>query len=185
MRTPAVAQAEVPEWVAEGPARAAGDGRATPPGPAAAAVRWQFPPLPVHARMARIWLEAWMADLDLCPDTAYRAAVALSEVVTNAVLHGSGLITVSARIEPGAVECEVGDGAPDLPVVYEADDEDEHHRGLSLVDAMTSDWRVTARPGGGKAVVFTVRDAAGAGDAPTALGPPRQEARPLEQLRPA
>jgi anti-sigma regulatory factor (Ser/Thr protein kinase) len=107
--------------------------------------------------MARIWLEAWMADRALCPDTAYRAAVAFSEVVTNAVLHGSGLITVSARIEPGALECEVGDGASDLPVVYEAGDDDEHHRGLSLVDALATEWRVAARPGGGKTVVFTVR----------------------------
>ena len=156
MRTPAVAEAEVPGWVPEAPARAAGDGRPTPPG-SAVGIRWQFPALPVHARMARIWLEAWMADRALGPDTAYRAAVAFSEVVTNAVLHGSGLITVTARIEPGALECEVADGASGLPVVYKAGDDDEHHRGLSLVDALTSEWRVAACPDGGKTVVFTVR----------------------------
>jgi anti-sigma regulatory factor (Ser/Thr protein kinase) len=157
MRTPAVAEAEVPERVPEAPPRVAGDGRPAQAGPPAAGLRWQFPALPVHARMARIWLEAWMADRALGPDTAYRAAVAFSEVVTNAVLHGRGLITVSARIEHGALECEVGDGASDLPVVYEAGDDDEHHRGLSLVDALTSEWRVAARPGGGKTVLFTVR----------------------------
>ncbi|HEU5333810.1 MAG TPA: ATP-binding protein [Actinocrinis sp.] len=156
MRTPAVAEAEVPEQVPQAPACAKADDRTTPPGPAGA-VTWQFPALPVHARMARIWLEAWMADRALGPDIAYRAAVAFSEVVTNAVLHGRGLVTVIARIEPGAVACEVGDGASDLPVVYEAGDDDEHHRGLSLVDALASDWRVAARPGGGKTVSFTVR----------------------------
>ena len=155
MRTPAMAEAEVPERVPQAPPRAAGDGRA--PAGTAAGVRWQFPAFPVHARMARIWLEAWMADRALSPDTAYRAAVAFSEVVTNAVLHGCGLITVSARIELDALECEVADGAPDLPVVYEAGDDDEHHRGLSLVDALTSEWHVAARPGGGKTVLFTVR----------------------------
>jgi anti-sigma regulatory factor (Ser/Thr protein kinase) len=170
MRTPAVAEAEVPEWVPAVPARTAADDAAGAPGPSAGALRWQFPALPVHARMARVWLEAWMADRALGPDTAYRAAVAFSEVVTNAVLHGSGLITVGARIEAGAVECEVGDGASDLPVVYEAGDDDEHHRGLSLVDAMTSDWRVTARPGGGKTVVFTVRAQEADADAAPAPG---------------
>lgn len=180
MRTPAVAEAEVPEWVPKAPACAAGDGRTAPSGPAAG-IRWQFPALPVHARMARIWLEAWMADRALGPDTAYRAAVAFSEVVTNAVLHGSGLITVSARIEPGAVECEVADGAPDLPVVYEAGEDDEHHRGLSLVDAMTSEWRVAACPGGGKAVVFTVR--AEAGESSAENGAPATGRSPLGGAR--
>jgi anti-sigma regulatory factor (Ser/Thr protein kinase) len=107
--------------------------------------------------MSRIWLEAWMADLAVEPEAAYRAAVAFSEVVTNAVLHGSGLISVTARIEPGLIACEVADGAADLPVVYEAGDDDEHHRGLSLVDALASDWRVSALPDGGKTVAFTVR----------------------------
>jgi anti-sigma regulatory factor (Ser/Thr protein kinase) len=159
MRTPAVAEAEVPEWVPPVPRRAPGGEPTAPPGPAPAfgTLEWRFPALPVHARMARVWLEAWMSDRGLDSETAYRAAVAFSEVVTNAVLHGSGLITVRARIVPGTLECEVGDGAADLPIVYEAGVDDEHHRGLSLVDALTDDWRVSARPGGGKTVAFTVR----------------------------
>jgi anti-sigma regulatory factor (Ser/Thr protein kinase) len=123
--------------------------------------------------MARVWLEAWMSDRGLGPETSYRAAVAFSEVVTNAVVHGSGLITVRARIAPGVLECEVGDGAADLPVVYEAGADDEHHRGLSLVDALADDWRVSARLGGGKTVAFTVRAAETQPDAsPSALATP-------------
>jgi anti-sigma regulatory factor (Ser/Thr protein kinase) len=173
MRTPTVAEAQVPGRVPETPAHAPGGELTAPPGrrPPGCAVRWRFPALPVHARMARVWLEAWMAYLAVEPEAAYRAAVAFSEVVTNAVLHGCGLITVAARIEPGSIECEVEDGAPDLPVVYEAGDDDEHHRGLSLVDALASDWRVSALPGGGKTVAFTVRTADADGAAEPAEPP--------------
>jgi anti-sigma regulatory factor (Ser/Thr protein kinase) len=106
--------------------------------------------------MARIWLEAWIADRGPGEEAAYRAAVAFSELVTNAVLHGSGQVTVRVLVEPGRVECEVTDGACDLPVVYEAEDDDEHHRGLSLVDALTTEWQVRRRPEGGKSVTFIV-----------------------------
>lgn len=117
---------------------------------------WQFPALPVHARMARIWLEAWIADRGPGQDTAYRAAVAFSELVTNAVLHGAGPVTVRALVEPDRIECEVADGACDLPVVYEAQEDDEHHRGLSLVEALTTSWQVRLRAEGGKCVTFVV-----------------------------
>jgi anti-sigma regulatory factor (Ser/Thr protein kinase) len=125
------------------------------PLPALAAC-WQFPPLPVHARMARIWLEAWIADQGPGEEAAYCAAVAFSELVTNAVLHGSGQVTVRVLVERGRVECEVADGACDLPVVCEAQADDEHHRGMSLVDALTTEWHVRPRPEGGKSVTFTV-----------------------------
>ena len=129
-----------------------------PPSAGPAAACWQFPPLPVHARMARVWLEAWIADRGPGEEAAYRAAVAFSELVTNAVLHGRGPVTVRVLVEPGRIECEVTDAACDLPVVYEAGDEDEHHRGLSLVDALTTTWQVRRRSEGGKSVAFTVED---------------------------
>lgn len=124
--------------------------------PPAVSARWQFPAQPVHARMARVWLEAWIADRGLGPDACYCAAVAFSELVTNAVLHGAGPVTVEVAIAAGRVECEVSDGACDLPVVCQAGDDDEHHRGMSLVEALTADWRVRLRPEGGKAVAFVV-----------------------------
>jgi anti-sigma regulatory factor (Ser/Thr protein kinase) len=124
--------------------------------PAAVSARWQFPAQPVHARMARIWLEAWISDRGLGQDASYCAAVAFSELVTNAVLHGAGPVTVEVAIVAGRIECEVSDGARDLPVVCEAGEDDEHHRGMSLVEALTADWRVRLRPEGGKAVAFVV-----------------------------
>ncbi len=175
MTSAAAAQTDHPAWTPVPPARTPRDAAADPgaepePEPHSAQVRpaeacpaevcWQFPPLPVHARMARIWLEAWIADRGPGEEAAYCAAVAFSELVTNAVLHGSGPVTVRVRVEPERVECEVSDAACDLPVVYEAGDEDEHHRGMSLVDALTTSWQVRRRAGGGKSVAFAVEASA-------------------------
>lgn len=124
--------------------------------PPRASARWQFPAQPVHARMARVWLEAWIADRGLGEEAGYCAAVAFSELVTNAVLHGAGPVTVEVSVAAGRIECEVSDGACDLPVVCQAGDDDEHHRGLSLVEALTAHWRIRLRPEGGKAVAFVV-----------------------------
>ncbi len=165
MRSPTAAQTDFPSWTPApvGPARtplpeprpAAARAPGPPPVSPPPAV-WQFPALPVHVRMARNWLEAWIAERGPGEDAAYRAAVAFSELVTNAVLHGAGPVTVRALVEPGRIECEVSDGARDLPVVYEAAEDDEHHRGLSLVEALTTSWQVRRRPEGGKTVTFVV-----------------------------
>jgi anti-sigma regulatory factor (Ser/Thr protein kinase) len=135
-------------------------------------VWWTFPALPVHARLARFWLEGWL-DAQ-CPgkqEQSYGALVAFSELVTNSVLHGAGPITVHARLvygpqelqqnlhgcnQPRRLLCEVTDRCVDLPMMLDAGPDDEHHRGLSLVDALTASWWVRAAPGGGKTTSFLV-----------------------------
>jgi anti-sigma regulatory factor (Ser/Thr protein kinase) len=164
MRSPTAAQADHTPWNPGGTASTPLPEHSLPeqrpaaeraPGPPPAV--WQFPALPVHVRMARNWLEAWIADRGPGEEAAYRAAVAFSELVTNAILHGgAGPVTVRALVGPGRIECEVSDGARDLPVVQEAGEDDEHHRGLSLVQALTTSWQVRLRPEGGKTVTFVV-----------------------------
>ena len=135
-------------------------------------VWWTFPALPVHARLARFWLEGWL-DAQ-CPgkeEQSYGALVAFSELVTNSVLHGAGPITVHARLvygpqelqqnlhgcdQPRRLLCEVTDRCVDLPMMLDSGPDDEHHRGLSLVDALTASWWVRAAPGGGKTTSFLV-----------------------------
>lgn len=161
MRSPAAAQTDHPPWSPVGQARAPlPEPRVAPRPPerptSSPPAVWQFPALPVHVRMARNWLEAWIAERGPGEEAAYRAALAFSELVTNAVLHGAGPVIVRALVEPGRIECEVTDGARDLPVVLEAGEDDEHHRGLSLVEALTTSWQVRRRPEGGKTVTFVV-----------------------------
>lgn len=132
------------------------------PVPADDGVWWTFPAVPVHARLARIWLEGWL-DAQ-CPgkeEQAYGALVAFSELVTNSVLHGAGPITVHARLVERRLLCEVTDRCVDLPMLLDAGPDDENHRGLSLVAALTASWWVRAAPGGGKTTSFLVELDAG------------------------
>jgi anti-sigma regulatory factor (Ser/Thr protein kinase) len=127
------------------------------PAALAAGMWWTFPALPVHARLARTWLAGWLDAQDPGKqDKAHSALVAFSELASNAVLHGAGPITVHARLDGRRLHCEIADRGAGLPRLLHADPDSEHHRGLSLVDALAADWSVRAFPGGGKTVSFAV-----------------------------
>ena len=121
------------------------------------AVWWTFPPLPIHARQARKWLEAWLDDEGPGKDEQVHAAlVAFSELVTNAVLHGCGPITVHAGLAGRQLRCEVTDRCVELPRLLDPARAEGRHRGLSLIESLTQTWWVRAAPGGGKTIGFTV-----------------------------
>lgn len=86
------------------------------------------------------------------------AELALSEIVTNGVLHAHTELTVRVRLREDEVEVEVQDGSPTLPVqrrTHQA--EATTGRGLELVSALTRDCGVRPEPAG-KVVWFTVGD---------------------------
>ena len=87
-----------------------------------------------------------------------RAELALSEVVTNGVLHAHTDLVVRVHLRDHEVEVEVQDANPVLPQQRRgADVEATTGRGLDLVAALTRDCGVRAEPGG-KVVWFTVGD---------------------------
>lgn len=112
------------------------------------------------ARMAlRTTLDCWgLADFE---DFAQRAAVVVSELATNAVVHSARhqdpdnremfRLTIE-RPGPGTVRVVVSDRSGRCPVRKLPTGDDETGRGLLLVGAMASDWGVTPRRGGGKEV---------------------------------
>lgn len=72
-----------------------------------------------------------------------RAKVVVSELVSNAVLHGQGKITLRASVDPDRLWIDVIDqGSGFERVVRELSFEDLHGRGLMIVDAETSRWGV-------------------------------------------
>lgn len=80
-----------------------------------------------------------------------------SELVTNAVRYGSGLITVAAETDGRAVCVSVTDGSDEQPRLRPHGVAGEGGRGLTLVAALATTWGV--RPladGEGKAVWFRV-----------------------------
>jgi anti-sigma regulatory factor (Ser/Thr protein kinase) len=86
------------------------------------------------------------------------AELLVSELVTNAVLHGAPPITVR-------VECDGSDGLhvavtdrnPEPAVAREAGPLDESGRGIRLVDVISDRWGVRCRPDEGKDVWFELR----------------------------
>jgi anti-sigma regulatory factor (Ser/Thr protein kinase) len=90
------------------------------------------------------------------------AALVLSELVTNAVVHarsprGRLIETRFRRLDDGRVRIEVHDANGEPPVLCASGETDEGGRGLLLVDALTGgQWGVSGRAGVGKAVWATV-----------------------------
>jgi serine phosphatase RsbU (regulator of sigma subunit)/PAS domain-containing protein/anti-sigma regulatory factor (Ser/Thr protein kinase) len=82
------------------------------------------------------------------------AAILLaSELVTNAVLHGSAPLVVDVCAIDEGVRVTVIDAHPSLPILRSVGKDDEHGRGLYLVEALSSRWGIDAHPPG-KAVWF-------------------------------
>ena len=85
------------------------------------------------------------------------AAVATSELVTNAVVHGRGPISVRVVSEADRFRVEVQDGAPGLPRRVDPHDAGDGGRGLEIVDAFSQEWGCTVvRGASGKSVWFTL-----------------------------
>jgi anti-sigma regulatory factor (Ser/Thr protein kinase) len=77
----------------------------------------------------------------------------VSELVTNAVLHGAGRITLRLELLDGVVSVGVKDGGPGgprLPGVARLIE--EGGRGMALVARLVRDWGVRSDDNGGKEV---------------------------------
>jgi anti-sigma regulatory factor (Ser/Thr protein kinase) len=108
---------------------------------------------PESVRLARQLLSRRLSEWGVCGDAADTAALVLSELFTNAVVHACGdrvLATVSlgrAAVGPvggeGALRISVQDrgSAIDGPQLCRAP-RGEHGRGLLLVDAVSTAWGV-------------------------------------------
>ena len=67
-------------------------------------------------------------------------ALLVSEVATNALVHGAGEVRVRVVPRPRGVRVEVLDGSPQLPAKRAATVYDEGGRGIALVEAVATAW---------------------------------------------
>lgn len=67
-------------------------------------------------------------------------ALVVSELVTNAVVHGDGDITLDVVVRPDTVHVEVRDREPRLPQPTDAPFDAESGRGLQLVSKVATRW---------------------------------------------
>jgi anti-sigma regulatory factor (Ser/Thr protein kinase) len=89
-----------------------------------------------------------------CSDALDGAALLVTELVTNAVLHARTPVTVDIQFHDDVVRIEVGDESDRLPVAHRGPPDAMGGRGLAMVASHSRAWGVTPLPAGGKRVWF-------------------------------
>ena len=110
----------------------------------------------VPASVARIRRFAVETSRTTAPTVdADTVALLVSEVATNALVHGAGRVRVRVRPTGSGLRVEVHDEDTTLPSRRRATPMDEGGRGIALVDALSSGWGAETTPDG-KTVWFEV-----------------------------
>lgn len=117
---------------------------------------------PTSARAARRFVRDALARAD-SEDLEETVTLLVSELVTNAVVHGGSDVEVLVRLLPASVRVEVMDSSAVTPVPRAAAEEDTSGRGLALVESLARRWGVDPVAGGGKTVWFEVDRGNGSG----------------------
>ncbi|HEU0101222.1 MAG TPA: SpoIIE family protein phosphatase [Mycobacteriales bacterium] len=84
----------------------------------------------------------------LRPDLRDDVLLVLTELATNALLHGRAPVAVRLRRGAASLSLEVHDAATVLPRRQQATDDDEHGRGLLLVSLLADRWGTRPTPAG-------------------------------------
>lgn len=88
-----------------------------------------------------------------CPDDLVDdVELVVSELATNALVHGQAEFTVKLRVLDEVVVVEVEDGSHVGPVLRAPGELDTNGRGVAIVEALSNDWGVSTYAGGGKSV---------------------------------
>jgi anti-sigma regulatory factor (Ser/Thr protein kinase) len=84
---------------------------------------------------SHIWLPGWKCD-DLL--------IVTSELVTNAIKHGGGLIDVALTLAPPSLRILVHDQGRGSVAMIDARPDDLHGRGLHIVAKLSEEWGTSA-----------------------------------------
>lgn len=110
---------------------------------------------PSEVGAARRFLTATLRGWD-CEAIADTARLLASELLTNAVAHATGPVTMRLRLADGGLTVEVADRSTRLPRMRQAAPTDEAGRGLALLDTLADAWGTRPAPDG-KTVWFRLR----------------------------
>jgi anti-sigma regulatory factor (Ser/Thr protein kinase) len=113
-------------------------------------VKLDLPPEPRSATRAREVTREHLATC--CPPEAIEvAALLVTELVTNAILHARTAIVVAVEATPGRVVLRVSDGSETKPAVRDFGPDASTGRGIWLVEQLATTWGVE-RSAAGKEV---------------------------------
>ncbi|MBC8535450.1 anti-sigma F factor [Feifania hominis] len=130
-------------------------------------IKVQFPSKSVNEGFARAVVSSFAAQLDPTIDELADIKTAVSEGVTNAIVHGyrreSGIITITARLyEDRRIQLTIRDrgcGIADVhkamePCYTTAPEEERSGMGFTIMQTFMDKLRVTSKPGWGTRVVM-------------------------------
>ncbi|MEV7339791.1 ATP-binding protein [Streptomyces sp. NPDC093544] len=105
--------------------------------------RFELAAHPGSVARARRLTDAWLSGWAVCADTCDTATLVISELVTNAIVHTAGeRVVCELHHDDDLVRIAVRDEgcAPGQPRPWPQRPEEEHGRGLLLVDAVCRAW---------------------------------------------
>jgi PAS domain S-box-containing protein len=117
-----------------------------------------LPAQPSSVPDARHAVREWLHDAGF-EGPVDEAEQAVSEVVTNALVHAGTAVELSATIDTGFVRVEVVDGSTHLPRVHDFDTVAGTGRGLKVLEQSVARWGAEPR-GDGKVVWFELGERA-------------------------
>jgi anti-sigma regulatory factor (Ser/Thr protein kinase) len=85
------------------------------------------------------------------------AVLLVSELVTNAVVHGSPPVGLSVEASDGTIRVEVTDSSPVVPGVHVLSHLSAQGRGLAIVRDLSTRWGVDQISNDGKRIWFELR----------------------------
>jgi anti-sigma regulatory factor (Ser/Thr protein kinase) len=100
---------------------------------------------PASARAARVFTGDVLADDGVEASVIELAVLLVSELVTNAVVHAPGRISLTVHADAHWVRIEVEDQEPSPPLVRPATQDELNGRGLGVVDKLATDWGTQQR----------------------------------------
>jgi anti-sigma regulatory factor (Ser/Thr protein kinase) len=112
-------------------------------------------------RAARRFVSSVLSSWGAAADVRERGELLVSELVSNAVLHGLGPIELDlTEVDAGRYRIEVCNGGETRPLMRRAAQNEPSGRGLQLVDQLAGEWG-SATGGGQTSVWFELRPARG------------------------
>src|ERR1700680_595751 len=104
-------------------------------------VRRQFGPVASSVAASRHFAND--ATSDLSAEIQESAALMVSELATNALVHATTGFTVSVERRGDYLRIEVADAGGGRPTVRSPQPSEPHGRGLRIVNELAADWGVT------------------------------------------
>ena len=118
-----------------------------------------LPAVPGSVGVARRFVCALLEEWSDAPDaeTTDAAALVVSELVTNGILHARTDLELVVTLGDGVVRIELADGSSGPPVPKPRSEHAGTGRGLTIIDAVSSEWGYDVAPDGGKTVWVDLR----------------------------